>query len=482
MSKPKRSELALGTALPEPFPEPGATTGPDPTSGDHDKGRLPDEFWTDPLYDPYYLRQIKRASDERLVDPTAQLHMVLTRIASMVPPTIKSANFRGGKRGSLNYLAALAAPPGRGKSKSGELVDELVPNIIGSKDFRDGAKPQSGQGLAALFERDNDTEGAEKNAKLRVPNVYAWLDEGMEFLAIATRKNDTTTPTLCTAWAGGNISGDRANKIDSRRVEAGTYSLGFALGIQPDLAGPLFDTDEAGLLQRFMWSRPALSENLDFDPDGWEQPPLDIEPLGWKRPDLSAYKDRRRTDRTYEMKLPATARGDLWVWLNDNENRYWPNRHDVHAPWLVHKTACLLAILREELDVSELDWETAKTLVHTSADARTWVEDRLSARSQFEVSKKINYQAQLKETELAVEDRHIEHRERKATDRIALAIYRKIETDGSATEGAVKRVLASRDRSNFGPAIDQAIRQGWIVPGDVTGTYVPGPNQPRSTA
>jgi hypothetical protein len=105
------------------------------------------------------------------------------------------------------------------------------------------------------------------------------IDEISTIGAIQQRNGSTLAAVLRTAWSGQLLETVNADPERRRRVEAHTYRLAAIAGIQPELAGVLFDDHAAGTPQRWLWVSAINADHPDTLPDwpgthDWKLPQL----------------------------------------------------------------------------------------------------------------------------------------------------------------------------------------------------------------
>jgi hypothetical protein len=115
-----------------------------------------------------------------------------------------------------------------------------------------------------LFEYVEEDDGEKKRRVHRQVrhNAYMFVDEGETLAKLGARSGSTLLPTIRTAFTSGVLGQANATTERKRIVPAGQAVYGIVLGIQPDLAGPLFDEAGSGTPQRLLWastqSRPRV--------------------------------------------------------------------------------------------------------------------------------------------------------------------------------------------------------------------------------
>ena len=336
-----------------------ALDGPEPVTA----GNLPLEFWER----SETFAAIREASDAVGCNPTAVLLLVLTRVAACLPHLLKLSQVPGAYGAGHHMLyGVVVGEPGDGKSEAAKLARQLFPNPYPAGVLADGVKPVSGEALSATFE-DWDKNEDGKLERFPIHHVYAFLDEGSQLMATAKRDGATMVAMLCSAWVGESLSGDKADKAMSRKVPEGSYSFGLGMGLQPGRAHDLFDTDQTGLIQRFLFA-PARPESDGFDPEGWRKPEVEIRPLSeWRKPMGMTFT------------LPDEAKAELYAMRHDPDLVAERVGINAHRSYVLHKAAATLAGLDGRSDITLDDWESAKMILAASDETRGAVESYMRA-------------------------------------------------------------------------------------------------------
>jgi hypothetical protein len=212
---------------------------------------IPDEFWK--ARDVY--GQIRQAAHARMVSGDAVLHTALARISAMREPTLYIANGFG--KSSANYFAAPVGPSGTGKSVAANTLDELLPlpvYLAGPDAFADGVPIGTGEGIVeAYMGMEPDEEGKVRRAQVR-RNAFMFVDEGETFTKLCERTGSVLATTIRSGWVGQTIGQQNASNDRTRILRKGAYSLGMAIGFQPETALPLILDTATGTAQRFAWA------------------------------------------------------------------------------------------------------------------------------------------------------------------------------------------------------------------------------------
>lgn len=347
---------------------------------------LPVEFWDRA---PRY-KKIKEAAHSSSIEPTGLLALLLARVSAMIPHQIKTPELYGVPAGSLNLCVALIGAPGAGKTVAMKTASSLLPAFTSDRNqFRDMAKPVSGEALSAAFQYLVKTGRGEQDQKNRRYNVFVWFDEGTQIFQQTKRSGATLNQMVCSAWAGASLSGDKTDDEESRYIQSDTYSLGFAMGLQPDAAQPLFDTEDIGLIQRFLFM--PISFREDYDPEGWRREKLPIEPFNWRPP--TPINCQKETGLNISpMITDDVVRARLWE-LRKNPEFEMDDIMDVHHVYNISKLASLIALFDSRQIISRSDLEEAELMMAVSRGYRTDLQQRLELLRELEARdrKELNY-------------------------------------------------------------------------------------------
>lgn len=328
----------------------------------HD-GNLPDSFFD--RSEPY--RRIKYWADENFCNPTATLHIVLTRIAGAIHPQTVIQRIPGAAPETcLSLFTGILGRPGDGKSKTGRIARDLValPDTCGVE------APGSGAGLAACFAvKQSEKTGVSGMKPPPEPPKYnglaLYIDEGETLLATASRQGEDLTPTLCSAFVAEDLSKSLAG--DSRIVVPGSYTLGMAIGMQPQVLNKLAATQGIGLIQRFLFAPGSPQQTKQFDE------------YGWKREELVAPKPiplNVGVNVPVKLAREDVVTSELYRMLVNPADRNERADIDCHHPMVLHKVAGLIAIMHGERTVTQNHLIDAIDIVDASMDYRDqWLDD-----------------------------------------------------------------------------------------------------------
>ncbi|MFJ9474730.1 hypothetical protein ACIRRI_06900 [Streptomyces mirabilis] len=390
---------------------------------------------------------------------------VLARLSALMPPD-RPADTGVGSPASMNTFVALLGPSGSGKSSSKRVPRFLVPTPHDAN-IMEYLPLGTGEGIAEAYMGEVEiTEGGDGRGKGRTKtvreqvrgNALFYADEGERLIKTMFGRSGTTIgETLRTAWTGDTIGQFNGQKINTRVIEEGTYSMGMIIGFQPETALPLFDDAAAGTPQRFLWFS-TLDTTLPNEPPEWP-PPLQLPLLADKlRNAQITFADTIRKELRVEDRARVTG-------------ETIPAPLDSHRPLTLVKTSVLLAVLENRANVTAADWELAKIVWDTSCRVRdALVEEAARQRSQEEEQR----------TKQHVDRAVRAHKAVTSTERNVVRVARRVSTrvheSGGMTLGAVRKDLASRDRGCLTDALDFAEAQGWIDPS--ADKILPGSSRP----
>jgi hypothetical protein len=428
---------------------------------------LPEEFWAArPV-----LQHVRRAAHARVRSGDLVLGGLLCRIAALVPPHLQ-ANTGVGSPASLNMFAGLLGPSGSGKSSASHVPKLLLP-VPQGLDFLDGVPLGSGEGIAEAYmgERPVETDevyhsgpkkGEHKTEVVRMQvrhNVLFFADEGESLTKqLFGRLGATVGASIRAAWTGGTIGQQNGQKATTRIIAEGSYSLGIAVGFQPETALPLLDDVATGTPQRFLWvasTDPTIPCDVVDDPG-----PLSLTLF------QHGFGDDARL--SFATSILSAIREDDWA--RSTGNTSLPPL-DSHKPLMRVKVASLLAILDDRLDVTQEDWQLSLVVWETSARLR----DSLIEYGSRQIAEK-----EEKRTRAYV-DREVRAYKAKTgherkIERVARRAAVKVHEAEGMTRGDLRMAIAHRDRDVEPAALEFAETRGWItVEG---GRVVPGDSRP----
>lgn len=449
MRNPEWEEATRPGVEPDPEWDPATQAQWDAEHPPEPAVNLPAEFWESrPV-----LRLIRQAAWSRYRCPDAVLGVVLARLAAATPPAIAIPPVVG-SRASVSYYTLLCGPSGAGKSTSVALAAELLP--IDTEDVSDGMPLGSGEGLVELYmgvTRDGDDVKTKVQTKR---GAFVVLDEGTALVEMGGRRGATLLSTIRTMWTGAACGQANANIETRRKLEAGAYTLGLVVGIQPTKASELLADDAAGTPQRFTW----LST---IDPQMPQERPQWPGGIAWTPP---APRDNRWVlsvagEITAELEATAWAvnRGDVVL-----------DPLDSHRDLLKLKTAALLAVLEGRLDVTVEDWQLAGVVAAASGTVRASAMDAVS----FELDERERAHTRRLVAREAAQETARRHREAMRHDNLLEAAARSVvaKAKRAGREGLSRRgvrdAIGGRRRKELGgvTAVDEVLAfaadLGWV--------------------
>lgn len=437
----------------------------------HAPRHLPEDFWeARPI-----LGHIRQAARSRYLSPDAVLGAVLARVAAIAPHTIELPATIGTACG-LTYYAALTGPPEAGKSTGVGLAAELLPAPAG---VLDRLPIGSGEGMVdVLFELVDELDDNGKPKKVKKQTRHAavfYIDEGAVLTDLGARRGSTILPTLRTAWTHGTLGNTNASLETRRILDGRSYVYGVVLGIQPEKAAELLADANAGTPQRFVWLAAT-------DPEAPDTPPEWPGPLSWEPPTTSSLHSRlenrggwNRHPMTLHETITNAVRTDRLAVLRETEERL---ELDAHRLLGRIKTAALLALLDDRMDVTEDDWHLAGMVAETSRNVRNHVVGTITtAERQRAHAEAERHSAR----ELHVDRRREENAKASATKSVANTVRRHAKTSAhepGCTRRCLSQAIAGKYREFV--TVDEAVAvaegEKWLE--HVDGRWVPGPEQP----
>lgn len=408
------------------------------------------------------LAHIRRAAHNRGRSADAVLAATLARVVADTPHTVRIPPIVGAPAG-LTLIAAIAGPPGTGKSSGAGIAAELWPARLIDRAC-DGVPPGSGEGfIELLFEWVAEPDPA-TGKKIRVHrqtrhNAYMFVDEGDVLAKLAARQSGSTLLShIRTAFTGGTLGQSNASQDRKRIVPAGQYVYGVVLGIQPALAGPLFDEAGAGTPQRILWASATAPTPPPGDRPDWpgplERPSID--PPDWAR------HEARGAFTRHDLAIPESVARQIEE-RDHHRQRHGAAALEEHRDLIQLKVGAALAILDGRLDLTTEDWQLAALIVDTSSRVRDRLADHLRQLTA--------------DREAATADR-LARRQVEATARTAewfmvdtaRKIAAKVRAEpGEHTPGRLRGTFTPQRREVFDDALDHAKAEGWIEERDDDG-------------
>lgn len=436
--------VEAGPASPPPPPPAGGGAGAEPESDD--------EFWES----RDSLRAVRDAARNRMAAPWGVLGATVTRVICTVPHTVTLPALIGG-RGSLNFFAALVGPSGAGKGAAEAVARELVPHgpEIGSVEVG------SGEGLAHQFvRRATPVERATKQAEID-GNGMIWLRRSVALGvaevdtlgALGQRSSATLMSKLRNAWSGEELGFGYATADKALTTGAHGYRLAMTVGVQAERAGALLADSAGGTPQRFIWmpvTDPAIARRTGG--------PVAIAPL--------ALPSAWPTD-PWTMPVPAVA-ADTVLDAHVARMRGEGDALDGHALFTRLKVMAALCVIDGRIEPNEEDWQLADAVMVRSDVTRQAVADDLAAAERTSAAERGSV--------LGVERDAAEGSAYEAKlNRVCAVILRgvaRLEAAGKpATEARISRLIAGRDRSMKGDAMEALILRGALTRDSATGSF-----------
>ena len=397
-----------------------------------------DDFWDARPW----LRHIHTFAQSRMVPPFALLSVALVRAVSTVPPWVTIPPIIGGK-GSLNLFCSLVGTSGAGKTATCAASDELMPWALSWRHVG------TGEGLLHMYAkrvREKDPETGAVKVQLERINyqVNAIIDEVDTLTAISSRQGSTIMSILRSAWSGSSIGFSNADQERSLSLDSQTYRLGLVLGAQPTRLQALFDDQDGGTPQRFIWA-----PLIDRDAPHFRNLPDDPGPL--PRPALH---------------IPAQYNGTDFVLCEQVTDAVRANRHQVittgdtggldgHALFTRVKVAAACAIMDGRLEVTDDDWALSGVIQAVSDSTRTWVQAQIAGAAAAVSAKRAESRAR----EAVVVDEKVT---KGRVGRIARVLARAVSRHQEQTTGQARKALG-RDKDSLEQAVQFAVEAGWII-------------------
>lgn len=383
----------------------------------------------------------------RLVSPWAVLGAVLIRVAHTIPPEVVLPPIVGGTA-SLNTFAAITGPSGVGKGASARVAREVLPLEMSV----DTVEPASGEGIIAAYVRHRKVKGQDPVPEMYRHRVVIDVPEVDKLTALGARNGSTIDSHLRQLWSGETVGSITSDPARRRQLEAGTYRAGLILGVQPERSEALFDATGGGTPQRFVWL-PATDPRVSAD-----RPPLP-EPIAlvdqkWHRTKVA---DEADLYVEHVLSVPAEAEDEV-VAAAVARSRGELDALDGHALLARLKVAQLLTFLDGRRTMTIEDWDRSAVVMAVS--------DRTRMAAQQAVRKQREGRAQAAGRFDAIRsDTAAEATEDRATKRVAKIVRRHAAAAdaGGIARAALRRRLASRDRSHFDTALDRAVEVGDVA-------------------
>jgi hypothetical protein len=439
--------------------------------------RLPEEFWgTRNMF-----KVIRQAAWASQTHPDAVLACVLARASGAIGNTVKFDSGRG-PHGSLNLFVCLLAKSGIGKSEAARAARHAIQlprhllrtdGTTNMETFRDGLGIGTGEGMCETYMGTVEMETGNmiqrgKNMIAETEKVrtvvrhraFFYVDEGEVLTKLMRERSGATLgPTLRSAWNGEQLGQANAKDETTRLVPPGMYSMGVAIGYQPDTAIAMLADVGPGTPQRFLW----------FGAQDTEMP---TERQLWPE---------RITLPTDDA--PQTGLIDFPEEIKDWFFRHTYGKHhgtievnamDSHEPLMRAKLAALLCYLDGRMMVNQDDWTLGAMIWNVSRSIR----DRLIEHR----DRVAEEQRQAQRREKVEDAQAVELVKRQVStdiERVARRIANKVHGDFGEVKRYVLRKNFGRDKPHFDAGLAYAEAMGWVVVGDDEGGLLtPGASQP----
>lgn len=402
--------------------------------------RPDDEFWNARPE----LMHIYRFAAARCVAPWATLGVVLARVVTATSYRCQLPIIVGGPA-SLNLFVGLVAPSGVGK---GAATTAGTAAVDVGKIEKIGAG--SGEGIAHCFrKRSRDGELEWHN------DTHAVLYDVAEVAtlgALKSRQASSTLPELCKVWSGEELGQAYVDQTKKLSVPAHSYRLCVLVGIQPVRAAILFDDEDGGTPQRFLWLPaydPSILDRLD------EPRPVEPQPLRWSYPLLG--RSVSKGGEGHVMSVPASIVAHL---RREAMRRQGLDLDAEQSHWgLVKlKVAAALALLNRRVDVNDEDWYLAGVVMCVSERTRLRCKRDIEAKHRDA----IKGQAHAEIFKASVVEDAAANREDKIAERITAALT-KAEPGDDVYRTPLMKVFVSRERALASKVLAQMVTDGTVV-------------------
>lgn len=275
-------------------------------------------------------------------------------------------------------------------------------------------------------------------------NGFFTADEGEAFNQLKSRNGSTLGATVRSMWYGATAGNANADPDKRRILNEGSYSLGMAIGWQPDTIEPLLNDAATGTPQRFIYCW-ADDPNI---PDERQTP----EPI---------ISRELKTDVGL-ISMDADIKDEWWRWQRSkSKGAISVPRLDSHAYLTIGKIAANLTLVHQQHHVSAEYWALAEQVWRVSCRVRNWLVMAAAAR-QGQIANARDERIINRGTRLEAERLQVVPK----VERIARSLAGHVHTDGDRTTASAVRRLDSKDRDYAGPAWEHAAAVGWVVLGD----------------
>lgn len=412
-----------------------------------------------------WLQHIRQAAHSRMLAADGVLGAVLARASLTIDHGVLLPALP--RYGTPNLFCALVGHSGDGKGSSMDLAAELIPNtdhhcMCGSHDDHVTVPAGTGEGIVKSFFRQVVNPRTDKRELTRdLRNICIRIDEGEALTALAGRNGATIATILRQGWSGERLGFAYASDDKGLHVNALTYRLAVVMGIQPDLAGPLFADAAGGTPQRFLWFSlvdPHLPAPDQLPP--WPGPLPDIRAVDDGDPWVSIFGAQGRPIGIDDhLRRQIVAR--------QHARRSGADRGealDSHRDLSRLKVAAVLAAATGLRHIGDTEWDTAGAILDTSDAVRQWCQDRVRRAEAMAAKQRTESQAFARARGIEV----ARERETEATDRAAAAVARHVAKHCRETGGepcrrkCIRSAVTSSLRPWFDLGIAAALDAEWV--------------------
>lgn len=385
------------------------------------------DFWDRPS-----LRTIYDAALARMCAPWAVLAHCTARALCLVRPHNTLPAVIGGP-GSLNWFAVVAAPSGGGKGAAASVARELIVEHVNTRNLG------SGEGIIGAYLRPASDEG---EAGGRHESIMFLADEVDTVAALGARTGSTLMGILRSGFSGETLGFSYVSRPNFN-LDAHTYRLTMIISVQPARAGALLGDHGGGTPQRFMWM-PGTDPRVDADKAS--EHPI----VGLNVPAVTAWQQPRA------LTIPAEAR-QLILTERAKAARGEQGALDGHAVFCREKFAYALAVLDGRATMTSEDWRLSGIAAEVSGATRDWV----ALVAEDAAREEARERGRIMGVTAAASDDEKAHEAADRTRRIGRLVLDKLSA-GPMTDGALRRLLPSRDRPWL-PGSLQALQMAELI-------------------
>lgn len=382
------------------------------------------------------LETIYNAALARMCSPWAVLGCCAARALTQVRPNCTLPPLIGGP-GSLNWFCAIVAKSGVGKGAALQVARQLVPRYIFTRNLG------SGEGLVDAYCCKSDAENPDgiRESVMFVANEIDSVN------ALAKRNGSNLLPTLRLGFSGEKLGFSYRGK--PLHIAEDSYRMTLIMATQPTRAGWLFDDENGGTPQRFIWL-PATDHRISVNRPYWDGKPLALPgPKSWLYP--------------VQLTVPGDAE-TLILAEQAKRNSGQTDALDGHALFVREKFAFALAVLDGRDRMNDEDWALAGIAMAVSDHTRTWVTQAARQAKEAEATEK-GIQQGISAAAASVSKAQ---QDWKRARRIENWILGKLKAAGpqGMSEVDLKRAAYNPDRPSIAPALARLADDGavkWIA-------------------